>query len=1074
MAENSVDIKLRVDDGDASKRVLEVAASIGQLGDKIGGELGAKAKEAAQRLRELGEQRAAIEAFQSASSAAAQAQRQFKLLSAEVEAYAKQITQSGPPTAAEVANLAKLRAAAEDAGLAARKQSEAQAAAAAQLQRYGIAAATASQALSRIDSEIESTASAAADLDKRLATAAQRMGAAGDAASEAAKKTSVLGEAAKSAAAQLATAFTLRELVQAAAQMEQVQAGLKAVFGSAEEAARGMEFVRGVATRVGADVADTAKAFLGLSAATKGTAVEGEPTRAVFEAVATSMAKAGKSSAETQNALLALSQMASKGVVQMEELRGQLGEALPGALQAAADGLGITTQDLMKLAEAGQLTASDIFPALAKGLDKLYGSAPQAQTLSAEITNVKNAFVEMAANIGEAGGLSALKTGAEIAQAALVNLDVVLVSTGKTIGILAGAVATMNFSRLKEEFAAVQAEAEQKLLKAAQHNDVLRASIEASGNAAQIAALKQQGAGAAAEKAGAQAAGAGAGWVKLASDYAKVLAAMDEEATRAEKAVAARDAEGKAAVALAQALGTEAQQRAAKVQATQADADATAALAQARLAEVEARKAELAALQKLAADAGKVDEQKKKQLDDLQKDIDLRQEVADKAVAQARAARIAAEAAALEAEAQRDNSARVKELAAAYDEARKKAEELRASKKASAAEMEAADIAASRAAALYRDALSDVTKTLQARQIAEQATLTATTAALGAEKARYQAMIDAARADGDYATALYATIEQKKLDIEITRAKVAGMRAEAEGAISVAKAQLAELEASQKLDPVKRAQIEASIKIAEAKKLEADAVGRSVDGIERQIQALRDGRAQVEGFGKASQGAADAQQRLGDVAEATGDRASAAALKTASALDAQNAAQERLNAATEKAAELERKRLGVDKEGFSTDKDGKRIAAGGDLTTLTGIFNFLKSAGVTDEAEARRVAVEFSDGKGTIPYLQNPGQMRYGGDTLSMALLRAAEQFTFRERPAQTQQTQQASQPAVQPQPPAYTAQPAQVERRVESVHTVRLEGLGNRAPAEVAVRSEADARALIDALRSAALASRG
>jgi hypothetical protein len=34
--------------------------------------------------------------------------------------------------------------------------------------------------------------------------------------------------------------------------------------------------------------------------------------------------------------------------------------------------------------------------------------------------------------------------------------------------------------------------------------------------------------------------------------------------------------------------------------------------------------------------------------------------------------------------------------------------------------------------------------------------------------------------------------------------------------------------------------------------------------------------------------------------------------------------------------------------------------------------------------------------------------------------------------------------------------------------------GLGNRAPAEVAGRSEADARALIDALRSAALSSRG
>ncbi|WP_296871351.1 tape measure protein [Tibeticola sp.] len=1074
MAENTVDIKLRADAGDATKNLGAVVAELDALAGKLGGELGTQAKEAAQRLRELGEQRAAIEAFQQISAQAAQTQSALRGLSIEADRYQEQITRAGPPTAQEVEQLNRLRAAADAAKIKMQEQQAAVSQAAAAMQRHGVSVAGAGQAMTRIEAETRRTVEGMTALHAQTAAAVKPLSDAGGTAERTAQSVSALGDAAHRMAAQMATAFTFRELVQAAAQMEQVSAGLKAVFGSAEQAAQGMEFVRGVAARTGTDVADAAKAFLGLSAATKGTAVEGEPTRAVFEAVATSMAKAGKSSAETQNALLALSQMASKGVVQMEELRGQLGEALPGALQAAADGLGITTQDLMKLAEAGQLTASDIFPALAKGLDKLYGSASQAQTLSAEITNVKNAFVEMAANIGEAGGLSALKTAAEVAQAALVNLDVVLVSTGKTIGILAGAVATMNFSRLKEEFAAVQAEAEQKLLKAAQHNDVLRASIEASGNAAQIAALKQQGAGAAAEKAGAQAAGAGEGWVKLASDYTKVLAAMDEQATKAEKAVMARDAEGKAAVALAQALGTEAQQRAAKVQATQADADATATLAQVRFAEVEARKAELAALQKLAADAGKLDEQKKKQLDDLQKDIALRQEVADKAVAQARAARIAAEVAAVEAEAQRDNSGRVKELAAAYDAARKKAEELRASKKASAAEMEAADIAASRAAALYRDALSDVTKNLQARQTIEQATLTATTAALSAEKARYQAMIDAARADGDYATALYATIEQKKLDIEITRAKVAGMRAEADGAIAVAKAQLAELEASQKIDPVKRAQIEASIKIAEAKKLEADAVGRSVDGIERQIQELRDGRAQVEGFGKASQGAADAQQRLGDVAEATGDRASAAALKAASALEAQNAAQERLNAASEKAAELERKRLGVDKEGFSVDKDGKRIVAGGDLTTLTGVFNFLKSAGVTDEAEARRLALEFSDGKGNIPYLQNPGQLRYGGDTLSMALLKAAEQFTF-SAAALEKKTGEAAQPA---SPPPAVMQPTPMQRPSAPAYAPAAPGDGlssrsvtvhvNVGGERASVRTdEADARRLVQVLQS-------
>ncbi len=276
----------------------------------------------------------------------------------------------------------------------------------------------------------------------------------------------------------LISGWSFQQFVQAAAQMEQVQAGLTAVAGSSALAGQQMDFVRSVATRTGVDVIEAARAFLGLSAATKGTAVEGEPTRAVFEAVASAMAKAGKSSAETQNALTALSQIASKGVVSMEELRGQLGEALPGALQAVASGLGVTTQDLNALVESGQVAAQDLFPALVSGLNGIYGTAPAAQTLSQEITNIKNSFVEMAANIGEAGGLEALKTGAELAQTAIVYLDDTLVTLGKTLGVVLAAIVNMDFSGLKQAFADIEAESRTKLLKAAQRS---RRSHHSSG-----------------------------------------------------------------------------------------------------------------------------------------------------------------------------------------------------------------------------------------------------------------------------------------------------------------------------------------------------------------------------------------------------------------------------------------------------------------------------------------------------------------------------------------------------------------------------------------------------------------
>ena len=50
--------------------------------------------------------------------------------------------------------------------------------------------------------------------------------------------------------------------------------------------------------------------------------------------------------------------MISKGKVQAEELRGQLGERLPSAFQLAAKAMGMTTAQLDKFMADGKLTAA--------------------------------------------------------------------------------------------------------------------------------------------------------------------------------------------------------------------------------------------------------------------------------------------------------------------------------------------------------------------------------------------------------------------------------------------------------------------------------------------------------------------------------------------------------------------------------------------------------------------------------------------------------------------------------------------------------------------------------------------
>ncbi len=760
----------------------------------------------------------------------------------------------------------------------------------------------------------------------------------------------------------LGAAFTFREMVTAAAQMEQLRSGLTAVTGDATKAGKELEFVRLVAARIGAEVTEVGRAFLGLSAATKGTAVEGEPTRQVFESVATAMGKAGKSSAETANALQALSQMASKGVVQSEELRGQLGEALPGALNAAAKGMGITTAELMKMVEAGKVTAEDLFPALAKGLNDLYGSAPSAQTLSQEITNIKTSFTEMAANIGDSGGLAPLKTGAEFAQAAILTLELTLIGIGKSIGVVAAAIANWDFSGLKESFAEIERESRDKLLKAASHNELLRNSIKGSGDQALIAGLAQQELAVKTQQAGTAASAAASGWQDVNKLYGRLVESTVESIKLAERSIVARDAEGKAAVALAQAFGTEKEQREAAVKASGDNAKALSELAALRLKEATLMEKQLQRLQEEAKAAGSLSEERKKTLEELQKQVDLRKQDADKAVAQAQAGRLAAEQAKAEAEAYKDNSARLGELRDAYERTKAKLEEVRAAKaagKATTEDVTKAELEAGKAALVYRDALQDQMRAIEAKRNLQLTDLDVQSATIRLAMEQQQRIYEVAKARGDERGAIAAQNEIRRLEIELLTLTAQAKRIEADAAIASAQAKRAELISKGEYNGAQKLEIEAAIKAAEVKRLEGDIA-------EVTANKLRD-LANVQG------------NLRGSTDSAT------------SAIDKQASAMERLADGVERVGEGYR-----NKDGMTSDAKGNVQQQF--VWTQTSIIEYLKSAGL-EEAVAESLSKQFLNGKGGVDYEATAAQKKWGGEfgTLAEALGKMAEYYKYND-----------------------------------------------------------------------------
>ncbi|WP_054774664.1 tape measure protein, partial [Methylogaea oryzae] len=164
-------------------------------------------------------------------------------------------------------------------------------------------------------------------------------------------------------------------LLQTATQFDKIDKALTSVTGSAGASAAQMAFVQDTAKRLGIGLVSTADGYVKLTAAAQGTELQGEKTQQIFTAVAKASAALGLSSEDTSGALLAIGQMMSKGNVQAEELRGQLGERLPGAFQIAARAMGVSTAELQKMLEQGQVVATDFLPRFAAELDKTYANA---------------------------------------------------------------------------------------------------------------------------------------------------------------------------------------------------------------------------------------------------------------------------------------------------------------------------------------------------------------------------------------------------------------------------------------------------------------------------------------------------------------------------------------------------------------------------------------------------------------------------------------------------------------------------------------------------------------------------
>lgn len=141
--------------------------------------------------------------------------------------------------------------------------------------------------------------------------------------------------------------------------LEAAQNRLGAVFAQDDnKVAQELNFLERQASRLGIEFGTLAGQYSKFAVSAQAANFTSEATRKIFMSVAEA-GRVNKLSLDDMNGVfLALTQMIQKGRISSEELRQQLAERLPGGVQIMADALGVTTAQLSKMMEQGEVLAT--------------------------------------------------------------------------------------------------------------------------------------------------------------------------------------------------------------------------------------------------------------------------------------------------------------------------------------------------------------------------------------------------------------------------------------------------------------------------------------------------------------------------------------------------------------------------------------------------------------------------------------------------------------------------------------------------------------------------------------------
>jgi len=202
-------------------------------------------------------------------------------------------------------------------------------------------------------------------------------------------------------------------------ELQSLDLAMKMVTETEEQFALNQGFVINISKKWGLEIKSLTQQYIQFYTASKGLLSQAD-IESTFEGIAKAGAVMGLSIEKQSAAFYAIDQMMSKGTVTSEELKKQLGNAMPGAIKAAAMAYmdlhpQITTiqkaeEALYKAMKKGALDSATYVPLIVKNFQKLYGieNLNNIETLISKQNRLENSWTNMVRSMNDSptGGIS--------------------------------------------------------------------------------------------------------------------------------------------------------------------------------------------------------------------------------------------------------------------------------------------------------------------------------------------------------------------------------------------------------------------------------------------------------------------------------------------------------------------------------------------------------------------------------------------------------------------------------------------------------------------------------------------